>query len=166
MLCIGTHELTLDEKKRLSIPAAIRNSMDPQRDGTGFYIVLGERAGTLALYPNRYFWDYADRTARELEPGDEQETFEQVFYSQCAELEVDKQGRVILPEHLVTAVNLGRTVCLTGARDHLLLWNKGEYEAFIRENRSQFREMLKRARRGHARMDVMGLPSGHGPGQG
>ncbi len=152
MLFTGKYDLTLDEKKRLSIPAAIRSSMDPETDGTGFYITVGHPPGTLALFGNRYFRRYAERLASEMVPGEERLTFEQVFYSQCAELDIDKQGRVILPEHLVDAVNLGRSVCLTGSRDRLVLWNKEQYEAFVAQHRNRMMELQTKAWQGLSRI--------------
>ncbi len=44
MLYTGTYELTIDSKNRLCIPANIRASMDPERDGTGFLPGSGESA--------------------------------------------------------------------------------------------------------------------------
>lgn len=146
MLFTGAYELTIDDKKRLSIPAQIRTGMDPGLDGTGFYLVLGDRPGTLALYADRYFHQYAERLASEMTPGVEQQTFEKVFYSKCAQLAIDKQGRVALPEHMVEAVGLGKAVYLTGARDHLDLWNKDDYERFIRDNQNRIMELQNQAR--------------------
>lgn len=148
MLYTGKYELTIDEKKRLSIPSAVRAAMDPETDGTGFYLVLGDRPGTLSLFANRYFRRYAKRLAAEMAPGEERTTFEKVFYSQCAELEIDKQGRVVLPEHMLEAGKLSRSVCLTGARDHMDLWNKEDYEAFIAQTRDKMMELQNKARQG------------------
>lgn len=151
MLYTGAYELNIDEKKRLSIPASIRNRMDPDADGAGFYLVLGVRAGTLSLYADRYFRIYAERLAAEMAFGEEQQTFESLFFSKCAELEIDKQGRVTLPEHMLEAAKIGRAVYLTGARDHLDLWNKDHYLAFVRENQDRMMELQSKAREKLAR---------------
>lgn len=151
MLYTGAYDLTIDDKKRLSIPAAVRGSMDPEKDGSGFYLVLGDRPGTLALFANKYFERYAKRLASEMAPGEERQTFEKVFYSKCAQLELDKQGRVAMPEHMIDAVNLGRSVYLTGSRDHLDLWNKEDYEVFIRDNQNKIMELQNKARQAMGR---------------
>ncbi len=146
MLYTGAYELTIDEKKRLSIPSAIRASMDEATDGSGFFVVLGDKPGTLSLFANQYFGRYAEQLAREMTPGTERQIFEKVFYSKCAELSIDKQGRVALPEHMLDAVKLGRAVYLTGARDHLDLWNKADYEQFIQEHQNKIMELQNKAR--------------------
>lgn len=154
MLYTGAHELTIDDKKRLSVPSAVRSAMDPNSDGAGFYLVLGDRPGTLSLYADRYFQQYAERLASEMVPGIERQTFEKVFYSKCAQLAIDKQGRVALPEHMLDAVGLGRQVYLTGARDHLDLWNKDDYDTFIRENQNRIMELQNQARQNLRRPGV------------
>ena len=55
MFLAGTHELTIDSKKRLSIPFVIRKKLDGERDGHSFYVVPGRRRGTLALYAEKYY---------------------------------------------------------------------------------------------------------------
>jgi MraZ protein len=146
MLYTGANELTIDDKKRLSIPAAIRNAMDPAVDGTRFFVTLGDWPGTLSLYGNVYFRRYARRLARDMAPGTERQTFEKVFYSKCAEVDIDRQGRITIPEHMTDSVGLGRQVCLTGARDHLDLWNREAYDKFIEEYQNKIMELQNRAR--------------------
>lgn len=146
MLYTGAYALTLDDKKRFSIPAAIRNAMDPAVDGTAFYVVLGDRPGTLALFADRYFVRYAEQLASEMAPGEERQNFEKLFYSKCGLLEIDKQGRVALPDHMLEGLNFGRSIYLTGARDHLDLWNQEDYLRFVSEMQSKMPELQSRAR--------------------
>src|SRR4051812_28151980 len=39
MVITDRHDHVIDDKNRLSIPSQIRNAMDPERDGEGFYLV-------------------------------------------------------------------------------------------------------------------------------
>jgi len=103
MLHTGAYELTIDEKKRLSIPAAIRNSMDPKVDGTGFYLVLGDWPGTLGLFGNVYFKRYAKRLATQMPPGQQRQIFvlachhpaEQLGNAAVEDAPVGKAGEVV-----------------------------------------------------------------------
>jgi MraZ protein len=146
MIYTGTYELTVDPKNRLSIPASIRGGMDEERDGTGFYLVPGERKGTLALYANHYFEQYAERCHSLLEATDEKEDFEQVFYSMATLLDIDKQGRVILPPRILKYAGIGKKVTLAGQRDHLVLWNREDFDAFMDKNWDRYPDLLKMAR--------------------
>ena len=54
LLLIGEFELAIDAKNRLSIPAALRESIHPDRDGTNFVLILGANRH-LCLYPDQYY---------------------------------------------------------------------------------------------------------------
>ena len=60
----GQYERTIDVKKRIQIPSQLRSGIDPQRDGTGLYVVLGEYRGTLSVYTERGFNELAGRTGK------------------------------------------------------------------------------------------------------
>ena len=146
MLFTGTFELTVDPKNRLSIPASVRSGMDPEKDGTRFYLVPGTPKTTLSLYADRYFERYADECNASLDPNEEREKFEKIFYAMATPLDVDKQGRVVMPQWVLDRVGIGKQVTMTGARDHLVIWNRGEYASFMNENWDRYPDLLRVAR--------------------
>jgi MraZ protein len=145
MLYTGTYELTIDAKNRLSIPASIRSAMDPEKDGTRFYLVPGNRRGTLSLYGDQYYERYSEQYHASLMPAQEKEDFEDLFYAMASLLDVDKQGRVVLPQRLLDFAGVGGLVTLTGARDHLSIWSRKDHEAFMEQNRQRYTDVLRQA---------------------
>lgn len=133
MIFTGAYERTIDDKNRIQIPAPFRNALDPERNGGAFYIILGERDNTLAFYPEKYFHDKAAAMRTDQIPGPEALDFEQMFYSLASRVEMDKQGRVVLPERQLGMVDLGAEVLVTGAHYRLDLWRKSDYDKFIQE---------------------------------
>ena len=130
MFFVGLYELTIDAKGRLSIPHAIRSKMNCDVDGRGFYVIPGQRQGTLAIYPERYF-----ERIRTAVPADEQissQTYEwrQFEYSQAALLDADNQGRINIPERLLKRAGLNKDVTLIGVQDRLELWDRAAFDAF------------------------------------
>jgi MraZ protein len=146
MVFTGTFELTIDPKNRLSVPALIRSAIDPERDGTRFYLVPGTPKTTLSLYADRYFERYADAYHASLDPNEQSENFEKVFYAMATLLDLDKQGRMLLPQWILDRVAIGKQVTVTGARDHLVIWNRAEYAAFMKQNWDRYPDLLQRAR--------------------
>lgn len=130
MFLAGTHELSIDNKNRLSIPFAIRRKLSEERDGHSFYIVPGRRPRTLALYPEKYY----EQTRAHLPPDDaltdEAFAFRQFESSQSALLDPDGQGRVLIPERLLKRAGIDKDVVLIAVRDHLELWRRDEFESF------------------------------------
>lgn len=137
MFLAGRFELNVDPKNRLSIPFAIRKKLDPERDGHSFYVLPSNRPGTLALYPEKYFERTRPLHAEEM-LSQETHAWREFEFSQCALLDPDSQGRILIPDYLLKRAGLGKEVVLTGAQDHLLLWNKADFEAFERAQWENF----------------------------
>ena len=60
-------------------------------------------------------------------------------------VEVDKQGRILLPEWLLEKTSIRGEVVLTGCRDHLDIWKKKDYEASFDENWNRYAEVQAKA---------------------
>jgi MraZ protein len=146
MIFTGTYELSIDPKNRLSIPAGIRSAMDPEKDGSRFYLVPGGRRGTLALYADQYFERYAEHCHASLEENAEKEDFEQVFYAMATLVDIDKQGRVVLPQRILDYAGINKKVTVAGRRDHLVIWNREEFDRFLQDNWNRYPDLLKQAR--------------------
>jgi transcriptional regulator MraZ len=143
---------TLDDKNRLQIPSQFRNAMDPERDGSAFYIVIGERENTLSMYPEKYYINKAMGMRTDEIDDDEKSdgalNFEQVFFSLSTPIKADKQGRLVLPERQLSQVDLGDEVCVAGANYRIDLWRKSDYDALIQKVAPQRRELHAFMRRG------------------
>lgn len=130
MFFVGTYELTVDAKKRISIPHPIRSKMNCDTDGRAFYVLPGQRQNTLAIYPERYF----EQTRAYIPPPEELSAdgyeWRQFELSQAALLDPDSQGRVLIPDRLLKRIGADREVTLIGVQDHLELWSRAEFDAF------------------------------------
>ena len=64
---VDEHELVIDEKNRLLIPAEARRSLLPDRDGNAFYVVIGSNRKPW-LYPERYYESLVSERRQGLTP--------------------------------------------------------------------------------------------------
>jgi MraZ protein len=144
MFLVGTYELVIDAKNRLSIPSAIRAKLDERRDGHSFYVLPGQRGGTLALFPEVYF-----ERMRPIPPAEhlspEAHAWRQFEFSQCALLVPDSQGRILIPERVLRRSKVSKDVVLIGVQDHLELWNRSEFEEFEKSQWEHYDENRARA---------------------
>ena len=160
MFFVGTFDGTIDAKNRLSIPYQIRRKLDERRDGHGFYVMPGPRRDTLALYPEAYFERQETALAGE-GLSEEARVWCQFEYSQCALLDPDGQGRVLLPERLLKRTGIGKELKLIGVRDHLEVWNRSDFEAFENGQWDNYPEAQARAM--HERRAFAALPPASEP---
>lgn len=142
----GEYEHTIDAKQRLAIPAEIRSRLDPQAHGEAFYAVPGPN-GAVWLWPERTFEQMAGAMEQSLLPAEEMMEFEEMLFSQAGRLEVDKAGRVRLPERLLQFAGITQSVVVLGVKDHLELRDAKIWQARRKEKLNKHGETFLRARR-------------------
>ena len=146
MLFTGEYEHTIDAKHRLAIPSEVRSRMDPSEHGEALYIGPGPN-GHLWLWPEKTFEKLAASLEQSLLPGEESMEFEEMLFSQAARLEIDKAGRVRLPERSLRWAGLESSVVLLGVRDHLELRDPTDWYARREEKLAKQGQIILRARR-------------------
>lgn len=128
-MLLGEHEHTIDDKNRLTLPARFREEL-----GAGVVVTRGldECLNVFA----REEWDrVVSRQLDALDPfSREAREMERYYYSGAVEVEVDRQGRVMIPTPLSTYAKLGREVVVAGVRNRLEVWDR---EAW-RKQRDEF----------------------------
>lgn len=146
MLFTGEYEHTIDAKSRLAIPAEIRAGLEADQHGTGFYVAPG-KSDTLWLWPERLFEQMAAASEASLLPDEDLLEFEELLYSQASRVEMDRSGRIRIPERLLTQACLGSSVMLLGVKDHLELRDPERWARQRDEKLAKQSEIMMRARR-------------------
>ena len=132
LLLTGEYELSLDDKNRLSIPSKVREQIDEEVYGRGFYVVLGVNR-ILSLYPEKYYERIALAVAPRTVAPDESLAFERVNFALAGRVELDRQGRVLLSDKSIRRAGIKERVTLIGSRDHLELWDRHQWEHYVEE---------------------------------
>lgn len=149
MLFTGEYEHTIDAKQRLAVPSEIRSRLDPDIHGEAFYIVLGHN-DALWLWPEKTFESMASALEGSLLPDEELMDYEEFLFSQAARVELDKTGRIRLPDRLMQLGRLENTVMILGVKDHLELRGTEEWSRRREEKLASHKEIMARARRAWA----------------
>jgi MraZ protein len=141
MLLTGTYPRTLDEKARLTLPKRVRE-------------ILAEPA-TLFVTPgpDQSLWLYTEgeleRLAAKLDqaPATDAEArlFRRLYFAQTEAVDLDKSGRLLVPERLAKFAGLQKDVVLIGVRDHLELWDAARWNGYVSENAARFDTVAEQA---------------------
>lgn len=124
----GQYERSIDAKNRIQLPSQVRSAIDPERDGQGLYITLGDFQGTLSIFTERSFEELAARIETDVMPGPESRRFELQFFGLPCFVDMDKQGRIVLPDRLRKKAKLAEEVYLVGQRNRLDVWNRADFD--------------------------------------
>lgn len=127
-LFTGQYDRTIDAKNRIQLPSQLRSAIEPERDGEGLYIILGEFKGTLSIYTERGFEELSTRIETETMTDPDAVRFEMQFFSTSVFVEMDKQGRLVLPDRLRKMARLEEEVLLVGQKRRIDVWNRAEFE--------------------------------------
>lgn len=148
-ILFGEYELTVDDKNRLLVPAEVRRSINPEEHGKAFFLVVGVNRMPW-MYPERYYEHLATQVPSDVTPAQDLLAFDQLHFAMASRIEPDSQGRVLLPDRTLRRAGISKEVTLIGVRDHLELWNRGEWETYREELEKRSAEIAlaaKRARR-------------------
>jgi MraZ protein len=121
----GEYTHSLDDKKRLSVPASFRRIL-------GKKVVLAYGLNKcLSVYPLKE-WNVVAKRLAQLSSGKADErAFSRFMLSGAREAEVDAIGRVIVPENLKQYAALGEKVVFAGRYSHVEIWNEESWKSYI-----------------------------------
>ena len=151
MVLTGTYEHTIDAKHRLAIPSDIRTEVRRSQDGeqsqgTYLFVTLGE-GQALCLYTEKEFERRAEQLDDSDRTPDEILAYETLFYSLARRVEMDKNGRVRLPENLLEMARLGSEVVLLGVKDHLEIRDRTAWRTHVEQALAADPKILMNPRR-------------------
>lgn len=153
MVFTGTYEHSIDAKNRLAIPSDVRALLQSRIDrdqSTYLYVTLGE-GQALCLYTEEGFEQRAEELDHsELDP-DQLLTYERLMFSLARRVELDKQGRVRLPDNLLTKAGLGSDVVLLGVKDHLEVRDRVVWQEHVQQMLELQPQILMNPRRAMGR---------------
>lgn len=119
---IGEYSHTVDEKGRLIIPSKFRDGL-----GSEFVVTKG-LDGCLFVYDNNE-WKVLEDKLRALPlTNKDARAFARYMLAGAAQVELDKQGRVLIPQVLRTFADLDKDVVLIGVGARVEIWNKEKWE--------------------------------------
>lgn len=123
---MGEYNHTIDAKSRLIIPSKFRESL-----GETFVVTKG-LDGCLFVFDNAEWTAFEEKLQKlpSLTNPDVRK-FIRFFMAGASEVEVDKQGRILIPASLKEFAVLEKDVVLIGAGSRVEIWSKERYEGTV-----------------------------------
>ena len=119
---MGEYNHTIDAKGRLIVPSKFRDVLGDE------FVVTKGLDGCLFVYDNDEWQKFEEKlTALPLTSKNARE-FVRFFHAGAANVEVDKQGRILLPGNLRTFGNLEKDVVLVGVGSRIEIWSKDRWD--------------------------------------
>ena len=119
---MGEYNHTIDAKGRLIVPSKFREALGDE------FVVTKGMDGCLFVFDNSE-WQAFVKKLRDLPMIDkEARQFTRFFLAGAASLEVDKQGRILLPQILREFADLQKEVVMVGVLSRIEIWSRQRWQ--------------------------------------
>ncbi len=119
---MGEYNHTVDEKGRLIIPSKFREELGDE------FVVTKGLDGCLFVYDENE-WKLLEEKLKALPlTNKDARAFVRFMLAGAAQVEPDKQGRILLPQVLRNFAGLDKDVVLIGVASRIEIWNKDKWE--------------------------------------
>jgi MraZ protein len=121
---LGTHSYQLDPKGRISLPARFREAL-----ADGAVLTLGQD-GCLFCFP-RAEWERRKRevSATPLSSATGR-AYARVFFGKAERIELDAQGRLLIPQRLRQEVGISTDAVIVGVLDRMEIWDREIHDRY------------------------------------
>lgn len=134
-MLIGEYQHSLDDKGRLNIPSRLR-------DGLGEQFVVTKGLDTcLFVYPLSE-WESLESKLRALPfTSADVRSFVRLLFAGATVCELDKQGRILLPQNLRAHAHLERDAVILGVANRVEIWDKSVWEDYSTHAAASFEQV-------------------------
>ena len=120
---LGRYTHNVDSKGRLAIPARFRDAL-----GSEIVITRGiDRC--LAIYPMETWAPLAEKVSSLSISDPDARNFRRMVFAEAAYLDVDRQGRILIPSDLRSYSEIDREAVVVGVHSYVELWNTDRWMA-------------------------------------
>ena len=136
-MLMGEYHHNIDDKGRLIIPSKFRNELGNQ------YIITKGLDKCLFVYSVDE-WNKLVKDLNTLKFTKKNvRAFERFFVGGASLNEFDKQGRISITSPLVHYANINKECVIIGVNERLEIWDKDEFDTFIKNNENTLEEIAE-----------------------
>ncbi len=149
----GRYTTTMDDKGRCILPAKLRTVTD--RDGNslleGNIILTKGLEGCISVYPE-VEWEAIQAKLSTLDFTDKSyRSFSRRFYSLAAPVSIDKNGRILIPSHLIQEAHLEKELVVIGVNRSIEIWSPHLLTYYLEQYAGSYEEVAARLFSGDGR---------------
>ena len=136
---IGEYLHSIDLKKRMAVPSKFRTDLKNK------VVVTRGLDKCLFVYPMKVWEDIAGKLGTLPVGESATRSFIRLMLAGAVDVDVDKQGRILIPDFLKSYAGLGRNVIVAGIYNRLEIWDEKkwqEYKKKAEKNTDEIAEQL------------------------
>jgi len=119
---MGEYNHTIDAKGRIIVPSKFREALGDE------FVVTGGLDGCLFVYPTDEWMEFIAQL-KNLPGSKDARQLQRYFMAGAASCEVDKQGRILIPNKLRESAALEKDIVFVGVLNKIEIWSKERWES-------------------------------------
>ena len=120
---VGKYYNSIDSKSRIIVPAKFRDDLE------GRCIIAKSLDKCLTIYPRKQWETFVEEKLDILPTGNPQaRKLKRHFYSSAAECDVDKQGRLTIPQELKEYAGIEKDLITVGSDKTIEIWSRQNWD--------------------------------------
>ncbi|MDD5043238.1 MAG: division/cell wall cluster transcriptional repressor MraZ [Patescibacteria group bacterium] len=135
---IGEYSHNIDEKGRLAVPIKFR------ADLTKGAVISKGLDDCLFIHTLEEWQKEAENISKLSINQANNRAYARLRLSGAMDVEIDKQGRIVLPEYLRKYAGLNKKVIVTGLYDHLEIWDEGKWNSYKEKTEKSIGEIAEK----------------------
>ncbi len=137
---LGEYKYSIDDKKRLAIPAKFRQTLGKKA------IITRGLDNCLFLYPSREWEKLAKKLSQLPLSQADARGFARIMLAGAMEVNLDRLGRILVPDYLKKYASLQKKVVIAGLYNRIEVWDEKKwalYKEKIEKEAGDIAERLK-----------------------
>jgi MraZ protein len=136
------YECKLDAKGRMVLPAKVKSNL-PVADANTIIVSRGFET-CLVIYPLIEWNKVFAKVSGLNEFNEEYRNFQRNFFRGNTELELDNNGRFLIPKSLLKYAQIDKDAIMVGMGNRLEVWNPDLYDAFLIKDQAAFSKLAEK----------------------
>lgn len=137
-MLIGQYNHTIDAKKRLALPVKFRGEL-----GSKVVITKGVE-NCLVVYTEKEWEVMSAKLANLPVSHQDARSFTRHLLASATEVEMDKLGRILLPDYLKNYADLKKNVVVAGLSNRLEIWDDQKWNKYSQQAEKGVEEIVSK----------------------
>ncbi|MGE5677416.1 MAG: division/cell wall cluster transcriptional repressor MraZ [Pseudomonadota bacterium] len=135
---IGEYQHTLDPKNRVIMPSKFREKL-----GDSFVMTKG-LDNCLFIYSSEE-WSRVEEKLKSLPmTSKDARAFVRFFFAGACECELDKQGRIVMPNNLKDYARIDKELVIVGVSTRIEIWSREEWNKFNNDANISYEDVAEK----------------------
>ncbi|MCD6500762.1 division/cell wall cluster transcriptional repressor MraZ [bacterium] len=135
---LGEYTYTIDDKKRLAIPAKFRQLLGKKA------IVTRGLDNCLFLYPVREWEKLAKKLSQLPLSQADARGFVRIMLAGAMEVNLDRLGRILIPDYLKKYAHLSKKVVIAGLYNRIEIWDEKNWNFYKQKTEKEAGDIAER----------------------